>query len=138
MDQEITQETAATRAPASTLSALSPDFLLFALPLAALLDVFGLISIFISFGVLGFFVSLVMGIPLVIWMIIREGEIENIQERMNEIKSPGANRQATQRRIQRSMARKGARKFLIKIVLGSLLVFLPYWLWSVFSILRKA
>lgn len=137
-------------------SALDPDFLLLALPLAAFLDIFGFASIFFSFGIAGFIVSLVLGIPLVIWMVEKEENIEAAKERAQRIAKSETAAQArlkvgrraqrwitkgtTKRVMARALKRMGKRMFakmLTKLIIGSILVFFPYWLWSTFSVLRK-
>ncbi len=122
-------------------SAFAPDFLLFALPLAALLDIFGFISIFISFGIAGFIVSLILGIPLIVWMAIREGNIEAVKDHIKQLRSAkasgGTQRAAARKVLQRTILRKILTKGILRLIVGSLLVFLPYWLWATFSVLRK-
>jgi len=137
-------------------SALDPDFLLFALPLAAFLDVFGLASIFFSFGIAGFIVSFIFGIPLVIWMVKKEENIETAKERAQRIAKSETTAQVRRKagrraqrwiskgttkmlmaRALRRMGKKMFIKMLTKLIIGSILVFFPYWLWSTFSVLRK-
>ncbi|MBI2042497.1 MAG: hypothetical protein HYT21_02025 [Candidatus Nealsonbacteria bacterium] len=117
----------------ATPNAFSPDFLLFAFPLAAFLDVFGFISIFISFGILGFIVSLLLGIPLVIWMVTKENDIAAAKERVRELRKPGAGATKAEGKVAKKVLGKGLRK----LILGSVLVFFPYWTWSALSVLRK-
>ena len=137
-------------------SALDPDFLLFALPLAAFLDIFGFASIFFSFGIAGFIVSLIFGIPLVVWIVKKEENIETAKEHTQQIAESETTAQirqkagrraqrwiskgTTQKLMARSLRRMGRKMFikmLTKLIIGSILVFLPYWLWSTFSVLKK-
>jgi hypothetical protein len=125
-----------------TVSPLAPDFLLFALPLAAFLDIFGFISIFISFGIAGFIVSLVLGIPLVVWMVLKEGDVEAAKEHAEQLRAmskTGAKQKQTVARkmMAKKMVRKVLGRGLRKLIIGSVLVFFPYWLWSTVSVLKK-
>ncbi|MFH1780894.1 MAG: hypothetical protein ABH841_02730 [Candidatus Nealsonbacteria bacterium] len=140
----------------SSPSALDPDFLLFALPLAAFLDVFGFASIFFSFGIAGFIVSFILGIPLVVWIVKRGENMETAEEdtqRIAKSETTAQVRQKAGRRAQRwitkgkvkklmsralrKMGSKMFTKMLTKLIIGSILVFFPYWLWSTISVLRK-
>lgn len=124
-------------------SPFAPDFLLFAFPLAALLDIFGVISIFISFGIAGIIVSFILGIFLVVWTIKKEGNIEAAKDRIKQLQNlrvsggKGVKRAAERKILQRTVLRRMLTKGTLRLVVGSLLVFFPYWLWLVFSVLRK-
>ncbi|MDP2637217.1 MAG: hypothetical protein Q8P03_01240, partial [bacterium] len=106
------------------VSPLDPDFLLFAVPFALLID--GIDFVF----QLGIILNLFLGAPLIWWMTKRGGQ------------APGAGdlqaRQA-QRQAARTAARRALRRGLIVFALELIPVvsLFPFWLIAVFAMLRQ-
>jgi uncharacterized Tic20 family protein len=98
--------------PRSLVHPLDPDFLIFALPVALLIDILSFIP------VLGTIVSFVLGGPLVLWMIKKGGQ------------APGAKKAATKRAL-----RRGIVVFVAELI--TFVNFLPLWTFTVLMMLRQ-
>ncbi|MBI2113431.1 MAG: hypothetical protein HYT50_02540 [Candidatus Wildermuthbacteria bacterium] len=117
----------APEAPQQTgnqVSILDPDFLVFAMPFALIIDV---LDFFLEFGT---FVSLIAGAPLIWWMVARAGKTVDVQD----LKQKQAQQQAA-KTAGRKALRRGIIVFVAELI--PLLNLLPFWTITLFALLRN-
>lgn len=110
---------------------LDPDVLIFALPFAILIDILDYVL------EIGTIVSLIIGAPLILWMIWKAGNLSRAKSQVQQIRSG-----------QRAAARKASKKLLMKALRRGLLVFvvelipilnlIPFWIIAVVNTLRDS
>jgi len=87
-------------------SFLDPDVLIFALPLALLIDI---LDVVLAIGVI---VNLIVGIPLMLWMVWKTGELVNAKEQTQNIRQSQRQKQAARKVATRRAFRRGALYFI--------------------------
>jgi len=119
-EKEKSEETKGTG-----VSVLDPDFLVFAFPFALLIDA---LDFAVSFGTI---VSLIVGGPLIAWMVWRTGK-SSIGSK--EIRGRQATRQAA-RAASRRVLRRGILILIVELI--PVLNLIPFWTIAVLATLRK-
>jgi len=108
-------------------SFLDPDVLVFALPFAGLIDI---LDVLFSIGTVA---TLILGAPLILWMVWKTGSIQEVKEKRQGIAERRAQRIAKQKATRRAL-RRGILYFL-----GGLIPFVNIfvlWTWAVISTVR--
>lgn len=118
-EDEITQSSQAGR-----VSPLDPDFLLFAVPFAFIIDMLDFVF------EIGIVANLFLAIPLIWWMTKKGGQAPGAQE----LQTHQAQRQAAKTASRRAL-RRGLLIFIAELI--PLLNLLPFWLIAVFAMLRQ-
>lgn len=108
----------------SSTSFLDTDALFFTF-FAFMLDFLGYIGLFFTLGIGGVLAGLILGIPLTLWMMSKDTNAKLAKHRFTSLKG-GKN----------LGERKIAMKWFGRYLLGSFLVFWPYWTLSVFKVIR--
>ena len=118
-----------------TFSAISPDVILFAVPFALTIDI---LDWFFDIGTI---VSIIAGLPLIMWMVWRGGRLEKAKEQVQKIRQRVASRSGrkAQAQIMKRAARRVFRRGILVYVaeLIPILNLLPFWLIAVFIVLRE-
>ncbi|MDP2640974.1 MAG: hypothetical protein Q8P39_00320 [Candidatus Yanofskybacteria bacterium] len=127
------------RANTSHVSPLDPDFLVFALPLAFLIDISSYLLGGLDLGVTAIVVNLILGVPLFIWMIIRGKNIEEAKQQMQTRTKNLQGSLAAKRKTRKVAMRKGIKRGLILFIGNSIPIvnFIPFWLIGVVMMLRE-
>ncbi|MFH1584826.1 MAG: hypothetical protein ABIB12_01730 [Patescibacteria group bacterium] len=122
-----------TRDASSKTGVLSPDFLVFALPFALIIDVLDFV-----FDI-GTVFSLLLGIPLVLWMVWREGRIKDAGAEIREI-AQKRDEYVAHRKAAKTGAKKVARQGGRRVLRRALFIYvaeaipivnlIPFWLIS--------
>lgn len=118
------EEIPPTEEGAETVSVLDPTFLAFALPFALIIDV---LDFFFEFGIV---VSLIVGAPLILWMVWKAGKSSVGTQ---EIKQRQASRQAARAAARRAL-RRGILIFIAELI--PLLNLIPFWTVAILLTLR--
>jgi len=129
------------------VSILDMDFLLFALPLAGLLDILSWIFMGIDAGMVAAGVNFVLGGLLVGWMVLRGKRWDEARAQHKEAvqtakggkKGIQQRRQATTKLAGKRVSRRLLKRSLIMYVGNSIPIvnFIPFWLIGVFMMLRE-
>lgn len=120
--ENSTENLAEDPAESEKVKPLDPDFLIFAMPFAIFIDILDWVLD------IGTIVSWLLGIPLVIWMIIRTKRIETAKEQFEKLKAAKG--------VARTGGRNVWRRALL-LYLGEavpIINFLPFWSIGVFSL----
>lgn len=113
----------------SSTSFLDIDALLFTF-FALMLDFLGYLGLFFTLGIGGVLAGLTLGIPLTFWMMSKDTNAELAEHRIKSLK--GGKNLGAEQAIKKRIAMRGLKRYLF----GSFLIFLPYWTWSVFKVIR--
>ncbi|MDP4009150.1 MAG: hypothetical protein Q8P71_01875 [bacterium] len=113
----------------SSTSFLDTDAMFFIF-FALMLDFLGYIGLFLTLGIGGALAGLTLGIPLTLWMMSKDTNAELAQHRLKSLK--GGKNLGVGQAAKRKIAMRGLKRYL----LGSFLVFWPYWTLSVFKVIR--
>lgn len=124
--EESPAEEALTPEPTSTnqISFLDPDFLLFAMPFALLIDIMDVVL------QLGIFVNLILGAPLIMWMMARAGQTIDVQDFRKNQAAKKASKAAV-----KSAFRKGLLVFILELIPIVSVFF--FWTITIFLTLRS-
>ncbi|MDP2735571.1 MAG: hypothetical protein Q8P12_05190 [bacterium] len=90
----------------SQASFLDPDVLLFALPFAIIIDI---LDVVLAIGVIA---NLIIGAPLIFWMVWKTGRIEAAKEQVQAVRENMAQRQAARKVATRRALRRGIFYFI--------------------------
>ncbi|MDP3981978.1 MAG: hypothetical protein Q8P70_00260 [bacterium] len=121
---------------APPISFLDPDVLALAIPFAIILDILGYLGLFFTLGIGGIIAGLILGIPLTLWMASKDMNWEMARHRVGSLKK-GKNLGAEQAaRVKKVALKRVTGRSVKRYLLGSFLVFLPYWTWAVFQLVQ--
>jgi len=141
--QEIAEaKQAATTKPSAGVSILDLDFLIFALPLAGLLDILSYIFMGMDAGVIAAVINFVLGGLLVLWMVARGKRMDEAraQHRQGVRTARQGRAGMKQRRMAtKRMSRRLLKRSLIMYIGNSIPIvnFIPFWIIGVIMMLRQ-
>lgn len=136
--EEESQESAPQQQETPRGSFLDPDVLIFALPVAITIDI---LDVVLAMGVIA---NLIVGSPLILWMVWKTGKIEAGREQIQRVQQgPQERAEFSQRQQERLAARRAATRRAwrrgILYFLGGLVPILSIfvlWTWAVISTVR--
>jgi uncharacterized protein involved in cysteine biosynthesis len=112
-------------------SILDPDVLIFALPFALIIDILDFVL------EIGTVVSLIVGLPIVLWMVWKAGNLNQARSQIQQIRS-GERRAAirTSKKLIMRALRRGILVFILELI--PILNLIPFWLIAVANTLRDS
>ncbi|MDP3900981.1 MAG: hypothetical protein Q8Q38_01390 [bacterium] len=112
-------------------SILDPDVLIFALPFALLIDILDYVL------EIGTVVSLIIGAPIILWMVWKAGNLSQAKSQVQQIRS-GERRVAKRasKKLAMRALRRGVLVFIAELI--PILNLFPFWLLAVVSTLRDS
>lgn len=135
----------------SRVHPLDPDFLVFAMPLALLLDVLSYIFMGLDAGIIAAIANIVLGGLLVLWMVKRGMRLDQAKEMYQQAVQTArkgragfqGRREAAQQMATKRMGGKASKRFLKRALIMyvgesiPILNFIPFWLLGVVLMLRE-
>jgi VIT1/CCC1 family predicted Fe2+/Mn2+ transporter len=100
-------------------SFLDADVLLFALPFAVFIDI---LDIFL----VGVVVSLILGIPLLIWMVWKTGKLEDAKQQAQQVRKTQTQKQVAKKAALRRALKRG----IIYFIAGLIPIVSIFFLWT--------
>jgi len=145
------KETNRTEEPRAGVSMLDIDFLVFALPLAVLLDALSYILLGFDGGIIAAVVNILLGGLLVLWMMWRGKRMDEAKQQYQEAvqnarqskedrqKKRAFRRAKTRAKVGKRAFKRLSRRALIMFVGNSIPIvnFIPFWLIGVIMMLRE-
>jgi hypothetical protein len=146
MNATLAQSMQTAARPSRKVSILDPDFLIFAAPLALLLDGLAYVFAFVDGGIIAAVVNIVFGWPLIVWMWIKGKRMDEAKEENATLsgappKQRGAARQARKARVPGKRASRRLMKRAIILYAGTaipIVNFIPFWIIGLIMLLRES